>query len=311
METTLNMRTVKALDGLRKALEAPKDERDGTFVREVMEPLRPLWEPSLRFMGSMARDVTEPLDVARLFRFYRPELGAERGLTALAELERAGTWAACVSAFQEAMDALDPVGHGLRLPGANMSFVLADPDGMDARLGSYTGVGNVPGWSLLLAWPTEFNLPRLPAIVTHEFHHNVRFAFEPPWPMTLGQYLVAEGLAEAFAAHFHGEEKLGHWTTGLSEAEVRAVRPRFAQALLSQDWNVVRGFIFGDWAASEHQFEAQGVPDFAGYAMGYRMVREALRRSGWSVVEATYRPWREIVAASGWFDEVLADAAVR
>lgn len=311
METTLDVRAVNALDGLRRALEAPVDARDDVFVREVMEPLRSLWEPSLRYMGAMAQGVTDPLDVAKLFRFYRPELGAERGLAALDELERAGAWRACVSAFEQAIDALDPVGHGLRLPEANVSFVLADPDGMDARLGSYTGVGNVPGWSLLLAWPTEFNLPRLPAIVTHEFHHNVRFAFEPAWPMTLGQYLVAEGLAEAFAAHFHGEEKLGRWTTGLAEADLASVRPRFAQALLTQDFNVVRGFIFGDWAASEHGYEAQGVPDFAGYAMGYRMVREALARSGWSVVEATYRPWREIVAASGWFDEVLAAETVR
>jgi uncharacterized protein YjaZ len=44
------------------------------------------------------------------------------------------------------------------------------------------------------------------------------------------------------------------------------------------------------------------VPPFAGYAMGYRLVRQFLQRAGMSAAEATYLPWREIVAGSGFFD---------
>ncbi|WP_052351860.1 DUF2268 domain-containing protein [Deinococcus pimensis] len=301
--------TVDVLSGLRAALTAPEQERDAQFARLVMEPLRGLWEPSLGRMGPQGAHVKDPVDVARLFRFYRPELGAQRALDALDIIERRGALRACEDAFEQAVRRLDPEAHGLTLPDLRFTFVLADPDGLDPRLDGYTGVGNVPGWSMLLAFPTAFNLPRLGAIVTHELHHNVRFAFEPAFPMTLGQYLVVEGLAEAFAAEAHGDQLLGRWTTTLDVATLRTLRPKFAASLLERDFNVVRGFIFGDWAAAASGYAPQGLPDFAGYAMGYRVVRAALDRTGWSVVDATYRPWAEIVRASGWFDDVDVDAA--
>ena len=45
-----------------------------------------------------------------------------------------------------------------------------------------------------------------------------------------------------------------------------------------------------------------GVPAFAGYALGYRVVQAYLKRTGKNVVEATFVPAQEIVAQSGFFD---------
>ncbi len=117
--------------------------------------------------------------------------------------------------------------------------------------------------------------------------------------MTLGQYMVAEGLAEAFAAELCGEEMLGHWATTLRGAELKALKPRFREALNEGDFNVVRGYIFGDSSTSDFGYAAQGIPDYAGYAVGYHTVQAYLERTGKSAAEATYVAWEEIIEVSG------------
>ena len=117
----------------------------------------------------------------------------------------------------------------------------------------------------------------------------------------MGKYLVDEGVAECFAAELHGEAMLGPWTLGLHGAALDALRPRYREALEVTGFDEIRGYVFGDWAAEQTGYRKQGLPDFAGYAFGYRMVRAFLDRTGLTAAEATYLPWREIVAGSGWF----------
>ena len=302
---TINGVTINAIDSLgalKSVLNAPETERLEAFRTTLMEPIRPLWEQSLRFMPGLESEPDLPIAAAKRFSFFTPDLDASQGLEGIEQFEQAQALETTTRALEQAVRALDPIGHGVQLPEVNYAFILANPDGMDARLGSYTGVGNTPGWIMLLAWPTAYNLPRLSAIVVHEFNHNVRFAFEPMWPMTLGQYIVAEGLAEAFAAELCGEDMLGRWTTTLRSAELQAVLPRFREAINEPDFNLIRGYIFGDWSAEKFGHARLGLPDFAGYAVGYHVVRMYLERSGKSAAQATYVPWREIVEASGFLD---------
>jgi len=63
----------------------------------------------------------------------------------------------------------------------------------------------------------------------------------------------------------------------------------------------VRGYIFGDTLAELMGLPKAGVPNFAGYAIGYRIVRQYLQRTGKSVAETTFLPSREIIAESGFF----------
>lgn len=165
-------------------------------------------------------------------------------------------------------------------------------------------MGNTPGWACLFIWPRAQNWLKLPAITAHEFNHNIRFQ-QPDWtfPMTLGAYLVAEGLGETFAAELHGEQSLGPWTTTLPEPELRELAPKYQAALLERDFARVRGFIFGDLSpeqAGEFAVPHLGFPPYAGYALGYHIVRDYLCTTGKTAAEATYLPWREIVNGSGW-----------
>lgn len=301
-EHAMNIHPIDSLAALKKALSGSESKRTEHFREQVMTPLKPIWDHSKHVLGVMEEPDDWAMAAAQRFMFFTPLQDRHRGLQALEWLEAERVWPRSLEALQRAVEALNPAAHGINIPELHYAFVLANPDGMDARMDSYTGIGNVPGWVLLLAWPTEFNLPRLNAIVTHEFHHVVRFVFEPMFPdFTLGKYLVAEGLAEAFAASLEGEHKLGRWTTGLPQNTLEAIKPRFREALNESDFNVARAYIFGDWAAAAWGFQAEGIPDFAGYAVGYQMVKSYLARTGRTVEQATYTPWQEIVAESQFF----------
>jgi uncharacterized protein YjaZ len=302
----MELHAIGALTGLRAALEAPAERRLALFREGVMEPLRPFWEP---FMGWMPQapgaDQGDPaLNAARTFGYYTPELDVPRGLAALDRLDRAGAWPGCLDALWRAWDALAPEAHDIPIRQVRFTLVLGDPAKLGEREGSYTGFGGAPGTVMVMAWPTDFNLPRLPAIVPHELHHNVRFSWEPfvPHETTVGQYIVAEGLAEAFAAEVCGEELLGPWVAMLSDEQVAALSPRYRDALDVRGFDTIRGYIFGDGAAEQSGYTPLGLPDFAGYSLGYRLARAYLARTGKGAAEATYVPWREVVEESRFFE---------
>ena len=292
----MEIREIHTLRALRDVFATPEERREEVFTRELMEPIRPVWERAMQHLGHAPSGGAPALIAARALRLYTPDLGADRALAALDALERAGAWEASVGALRRAIEALQPRRHGIPLERVHFAFTLAHPEGLGEE--GYTGSGNVPGWVVLSAWPTAQNLPKLPAVVAHELNHTVRFHREP-FPLTLGQYAVAEGVAEAFAAELCGEAALGPWATAVRGAALDALKPRFRTALHERDFAVVRGYIFGDAHAAAFGYAAQGVPAYAGYAIGYHIVRAYLSRTGTTAAEAPYAPWQEIVEASG------------
>lgn len=299
----MNIHPINALARLRTALEAPESERSDVFRKEVMEPLRPFWG-AFRNFGQQApmEGQEDTLGIARAFGYYSPELDVTAGLEALHKLEEAGSWTTCVDAVRKAFAVLDPASYDVKLPDVQFTFVLGDPVmlGKNDKIQGYTGFGGMPGLIMMMAWPNDFNLPRLAAATTHEANHNVRFSVEP-WTQatTVGQYMVAEGLAEAFAVELYGEDKVGPWATALSTAEVEALKPRYREAL--EVTGDVRGYIFGDWIVEEFGAKPLGLPDFVGYTMGYEVVRAYLTKTGQTAAGATYVPWQEIVKGSAFF----------
>ena len=294
----MRIKTIDVLSSQEATLRAPAGTREKVYHERVDEPLRPFWEPVMRYMpGADARGNGAPSGTA-LLGFYGPGGDAGEGLGALAKFEEAGSFGSCVRYLERAARVLAPEEHGVEVGNVAFSLALADPRLPDLmrRNRGYTGFGGMMGYAAVLAWPDAYNLPRLPSISVHELHHNVRLAFEP-WTSgtTVGQYVVLEGLAEAVAAEVAGEELLGPWPNALSEGEMEEVRPVFREALEVSGFDEIRGYIFGDWAAPRMGYAPRGLPDFAGYAVGYRIAREYLARSGLSAAEATYVPWREIV----------------
>jgi hypothetical protein len=64
---------------------------------------------------------------------------------------------------------------------------------------------------------------------------------------------------------------------------------------------LLRRLFCGQGRSNQFGYPPQGIPSFAGYTFGYRLVQAYLERTGSPAAEATYRPWEEIVAESRFF----------
>ena len=296
----MNVQPIDTLSAQREALTACSAE---VFEKRVMQPLEPFWKPFLERLPQQVDDGASPaMTAATMMGCYTPDEDCKKGLEAIEMFETSGTWQACVEAANKALEAFYPAAHGLDLAPIHFTLVLGSLRMLDLKYGAYTGAQQ-PGAALVMGYPNPVGTPRLPVASAHEINHIVRFAFEPFMPgLTLGKYLVAEGLAESFGLGVVGDKTLvGPYSTALSSKEVAKVKPRFKEALEESDFDVVRGFIFGDWAAEKFRYPKQNIPDFAGYTLGFNLVQAYLARTGRSAAAATYVSWKEIVEASGYF----------
>ncbi|MFN8541932.1 MAG: DUF2268 domain-containing putative Zn-dependent protease [Thermomicrobiales bacterium] len=144
--------------------------------------------------------------------------------------------------------------------------------------------------------------PRLGAAAAHEFHHNVRLSYAPfTMDISVGEYIVLEGLAESFAAALYGRDLVGPWVTSLTPDELASSKAIIGKALDVRGFNNVRPYLFGDPAASFSGYEPIGLPFAAGYTIGFHLIQSYLQRTGRTIVEATYTPAADIIANSGYF----------
>jgi uncharacterized protein YjaZ len=296
----MTIQPINSLAGQRAALEAGSLE---VFSEQVMKPIERFWKPFLDRFPQAESTVEPAVAAANAMGFYNPTEDRDAGLRALDAFEEAGTWLACVNAMEKAHEALAPAEHGLDLGEVQFTLLLGSLRILRESYGAYTGFQQ-PGMALVMGWPNAIGTPRLPVASAHELNHIVRFQFEP-WTMntTLGQYMVAEGLAESFGVEVAGDKALvGPYSTALAPAQIEELKPRFQAALETAGFDEMRSYIFGDWAAEQFHYSKLGIPDYAGYTIGYEVVQEFLERTGMSAAAATYLPWREIVEESMWFD---------
>ena len=88
----MRIEAIDVLSGQEAALRAPVGTREEIYRERVDEPLRPFWEPVMRFMprSSKVQGNGAPSGTA-LLGFYGPGGDAEEGLGALAKFEEAGS----------------------------------------------------------------------------------------------------------------------------------------------------------------------------------------------------------------------------
>ncbi len=103
-------------------------------------------------------------------------------------------------------------------------------------------------------------------------------------------------------AELYGESVVGYYVTDFNEAELATAKGIISKALDVTGFNEVRGYIFGDAIAESMNLPKAGVPNFAGYAIGYSIVQAYLKRTGRTVPEATFVPAKEIIEASQFFN---------
>jgi len=213
------------------------------------------------------------------------------------------------NAWDEAQKAIDFAVENLQKAGITMpeemtlGIFLGDPVRL-AQSEGYTGAGSMPGYILIMIAPNAQNLPKLPACIAHEFHHNVLFS-NVTWnfmKITLSQYLAVEGMAESFAAALYGEDCIGPWVTGVTGAELEKARDMIGKNLDVAGFMEVRKYIFGDHPMVPES-EALGIPYCGGYSVGYHATQAYLRKTGKTIAEATkaFIDGEDIAKQSGYF----------
>jgi Predicted Zn-dependent protease (DUF2268) len=107
----------------------------------------------------------------------------------------------------------------------------------------------------------------VPATLAHELHHSSRIRMGPGYGSTLGEALVTEGLADHFAAEVFPRTPLAPWDHALSADQEHAL------------WERAQPDLWGSYSLGDHQrwfFGGSGIPRWAGYTLGYRIVEAYL-----------------------------------
>ncbi len=282
--------------------EPDEDERETLYHELLVAP----WQRMMSMMtGPNGATSDDRLSGARAWHWLLPDQ-SEAMSALLEQMEAAKAWERGAAALMEALTRFASWPDRLPFDHVTGWLILGDPAHSDPLQDGYTGATDwfeprivAQFWS-----PNADNLRRLPGLVAHELHHLVRLSAHPFGPqMSVADYIVLEGTAEAFAAAQYGEEIVGPYVTGVDGDDLAAARRLIGDGLDQTGFDTIRGYIFGDAVAAQSGFAPLGgMPVFGGYAVGYHLVQAFLKRTGIRIEEATFLPAAEIVTGSGYFD---------
>lgn len=260
------------------------------------------WQAMMIMFGG---DSEDEFAGARQWAWYLPDQLTETPASLMA-LKQVGAWQKGHDALAKAVACFEPYQDKIGMDHVTGWLTLADPERSDPIGRGYTGAIDFtsPQFVVQYDMPNDYNIPRLSGAVVHEFNHLVRLRVFP-WDMmktSVADYIIHEGMAESFAAELFGEDVVGYYVTEIDEAGLETAKQLIGNGLDKTGFNVIRGYIFGDSLAEKWGFDTVGMPDYGGYAIGYRVVQAYLKKTGKSVVEATFVSANEIIEQSGYFD---------
>ena len=180
--------------------------------------------------------------------FLMPEFLDERAIDSIRKFEQAGALKLCEQTMNDVLQRF--VKRAVNGPQhIQVGIFLQDSSKMDPPDRGYTGFGGIPGYIMLnYGEVTDYNLARLRAALTHEAHHNIHGVSMgwDPVGITVGRYIIMEGLAESFAASIYGEELVGPWITDFNMADMPRVKAIIRNGLNIKGFDAVRQYVFGD-----------------------------------------------------------------
>ncbi|MEU4952410.1 DUF2268 domain-containing protein [Streptomyces lavendulae] len=270
-------------------------------LTERPEALRDMLSPLHGVMSAVGIDVVQMHRMGSGFRIDRED---PRYLTALGQMRDADVWGRIEDCLAAAWERLSGAVPGVKTAETvHVVLVLGDPDDdlLTVRNAGYLGMGGIPGAIQLTMWPTETSLAKIGYVAAHELHHNVRYAnvVWNPMTVTVGEQVVAEGLAEAFVRELAGAPAMGPWATTLSGPELDDVYEKVAAGIDVAGMQNLPAYVYGDATARHMGHQPVGLPDFAGYAAGLRIVDAHLAASGLTAAQSTALPARDILTNAG------------
>jgi len=295
----MNIHIIDAQATYRRLLsEADAAQREAIYRECIIAP----FEGLMQVFGGGNDSLTQFANWAMPLDLFSDERRAATGAL-IDQLAAHDAWGQFAQAMSDAKAAFAPYAERIPLDSINAALLVGDLSKNPLDRG-YTGFGGMPGYVMTIySKADDYTLPRLKGTTVHELHHNLRSVVAPInfMQVTLAYYMIMEGLAESFAAELYGEAVVGYYVTDFAEAELEQAKQVIGGALDVTGFNAVRGYIFGDALAESYGFAKMGVPNFAGYGIGYRVVQAYLKRTGKTVAETTFLPAEEIIAESRYF----------
>ncbi|MGW3009469.1 DUF2268 domain-containing protein [Streptomyces sp. NPDC001219] len=275
-------------------LQRPQEQRPDA-LRDMLSPLR----SAMSLMGGM-----DPVQIHQQGSGFRLDREDPRYLPALRQMQQAGVWTRIEETLTTAWERISAATPGIRhAETVHVVLVLGDPDDrhLTVRSAGYFGMGGIPGAIHLTMWPTDTSLRKIAYGAAHELHHNVRYAnvVWNPTDVTVGEYVVAEGLAEAFVRELAGEQAMGPWPKALTGAALDSAYEKITADIDVVGMQNLTAYVLGDATAQLLGQQPVGLPDFAGYAAGLRIVDAHLAATGLTATESTALPAHEILTNAG------------
>ncbi|MEV4099487.1 DUF2268 domain-containing putative Zn-dependent protease [Nonomuraea sp. NPDC049649] len=269
------------------------------MARILREPLERRPDALREMLAPIRGEIPMPGDIVDIHHGgggFRVDAEDPRYLAALDRLASADVLGQVERELERASAAL---GHLKQADTLQVMFVLGNPDDehLMTTAGGYFGMGGSPGWLYLLAWPDEHVIGRIAHCAVHEFHHNVRYTNVEwnPRTVTVGEHVIAEGLAEAFVRELSGPEAMGPWSSMVAGDAFDLAYERIMADFGLQGMMNTPAYVLGDSATRRFGQEPKGIPDMAGYAVGLRLVDRVMAETGKTAAELSGLPVAEIV----------------
>lgn len=286
--------TIEVLDtyaAMREILAAPQPDRPD-LLRKMIEPAKGMYR---YFPGEV--DMVQMHAMSGGFPIDRDE---EHCLAALEELRAADAWGRIARALDEAVAVQREAVPEVVVPDLVVLLSLADP-GDEHLMGPGLGMsanGSVSGYIWINLWPYPENLERIEATAVHELNHNLRYTTRPdfwnPATVTVGEHVVSEGLADAFARQLYGDE-LGRARIGVAALGDDAAFATVVSGLGTTGMQNFVAWVHGDSHAERFGATPVGLPTGAGYAAGNRIVDAYLAATGKTAAEAVLAESAEVI----------------
>ena len=272
----MTIAVIDSFSAMNRVLTADATER--------ADLIRDMWAP----MAGMYHFIPGGVDLATVHQQnfgFPTDSALEQVRDGLHTLAVADAWTRIEKALEEGIAALTAADPGVRVPDLNVLLVLGDPTSthfLDDVQG-LSAFGGISGYITITVWPTARVLDRLEAIALHELHHNVRYSpggvVWDPQTVTVGEHVVAEGLADIFATELYPDAGYTHFVREDTRSDDKVLAKVASGLGVTGMWDFA-AWVLGDNSAQLFGIEPVGLPTGAGYAAGARLVRAYLDAAG-------------------------------
>ncbi|WP_308197029.1 DUF2268 domain-containing putative Zn-dependent protease [Rhodococcus sp. CH91] len=115
-----------------------------------------------------------------------------------------------------------------------------------------------------------------------------------PQTVTVGEHVVAEGLADVFASELYGDAGYTHFVRNETRSDDK-VLAKVARGLDVTGMADFAAWVLGDSSARLFGIDPVGLPTGAGYAAGARLVHAYLDATGTTAAHSVRAPASDIV----------------